>query len=91
MDEAEIKSLEDDDLKEEKLESQEEVGEEDVADEDNFAQRLAEMEEEAKKLSELQSQVDHQVSVNVDKEEVDSRSIYVGNVCVHVCVTKCSG
>lgn len=73
MDEAEVKSLEED--------KDTEKGEEDMDDEENFAQRLAEMEEEAKMLHELQSQVDHQISVNVDKEEVDSRSVYVGNVC----------
>lgn len=81
MDEAEVKSLEDDPKDTEKVEEQEE-GEDFIDDEENFAQRLAEMEEEAKMLSELQNQVDHQISMNVDKEEVDSRSVYVGNVCL---------
>lgn len=84
MDEVEVKSLEDDTKDTDKLESQDEDkgdGEDLVDDEENFAQRLAEMEEEAKLLHELQNQVDHQISLNVDKEEVDSRSVYVGNVC----------
>ncbi len=89
MDEVEVKSLEDDTLATDKLESHEEEekgdGEDLVDDEENFAQRLAEMEEEAKLLHELQNQVDHQISLNVDKEEVDSRSCYVGNVCAHAC------
>jgi hypothetical protein len=86
MDEAEVKSLEDDTKDMDKPESHEEEkgdGEDLVDDEENFAQRLAEMEEEAKMLHELQNQVDHQISLNVDKEEVDSRSVYVGNVCAH--------
>lgn len=44
--------------------------------------RLAEMEAEAAKLNEMQSQVSSELSnaVEEDKAEVDARSVYVGNV-----------
>ena len=44
--------------------------------------RVAEMEEEAAKLREMQSSLDqqHQELASESKEDVDSRSIFVGNV-----------
>jgi len=43
--------------------------------------KLAEMEEEAKKLQAMQEQVEQTLDTqSVDKEEIDSRSVYVGNV-----------
>ena len=46
--------------------------------------RVSEMEEEARKLIELQSQVElgsSSGSIGQNKEETDARSVYVGNVC----------
>lgn len=44
--------------------------------------RVAEMESEAAKLREMQSQLDHhgEGGVREDREDVDARSIFVGNV-----------
>ncbi len=43
--------------------------------------RVAEMEEEAAKLREMQKDLDHQSQeLSESKEDVDSRSIFVGNV-----------
>lgn len=43
--------------------------------------RVAEMEEEANKLREMQASLDQQsTSLADDREDVDSRSIFVGNV-----------
>ena len=43
--------------------------------------RVAEMESEAAKLREMQSQLDTQSeSLREDREDVDARSIFVGNV-----------
>jgi polyadenylate-binding protein 2 len=43
--------------------------------------RVAEMEEEAKKLREMQATLEQQsADLNDDKESIDSRSIFVGNV-----------
>jgi len=42
--------------------------------------RVAEMEEEAAKLREMQKDLDHQSQDLENKEDVDSRSIFVGNV-----------
>ena len=43
--------------------------------------RVAEMEEEAAKLREMQASLDQQsVDLREDKEDIDSRSIFVGNV-----------
>ena len=43
--------------------------------------RVAEMEEEAAKLREMQATLDQQSSeMHDDKEDIDSRSIFVGNV-----------
>lgn len=43
--------------------------------------RVAEMEEEASKLREMQATLDQQSSeLRDDKEDVDGRSIFVGNV-----------
>jgi polyadenylate-binding protein 2 len=42
--------------------------------------KLAEMEEEAKKLQEMQAKVEGITESAINKEEVDSRSVFVGNV-----------
>jgi len=42
--------------------------------------RVAEMEEEAAKLREMQATLDQQSHELADKDDVDSRSIFVGNV-----------
>jgi polyadenylate-binding protein 2 len=43
--------------------------------------RVAEMEEEAKKINMMQNQLEKDLtSVTESKEEVDARSVYVGNV-----------
>lgn len=42
--------------------------------------RVAEMEEEAAKLREMQATLDQQHHELTDKDDVDSRSIFVGNV-----------
>lgn len=46
-------------------------------------QKVKEMEEEAAKLKEMQAQVEKEMSMNDplhDKEAIDNRSVYVGNV-----------
>ena len=50
-------------------------------------QKVADLEDEARKLIELQSQAElgsSSGSVGVNKEEADARSVYVGNVCYFV-------
>jgi polyadenylate-binding protein 2 len=42
--------------------------------------RVAEMEEEAAKLREMQATLDQQHHELTDKDDVDARSIFVGNV-----------
>jgi polyadenylate-binding protein 2 len=42
--------------------------------------RVAEMEEEAAKLREMQATLDQQSHELTDKDDVDARSIFVGNV-----------
>lgn len=42
--------------------------------------RVAEMEEEAAKLREMQATLDQQHNELTDKDDVDARSIFVGNV-----------
>jgi polyadenylate-binding protein 2 len=49
--------------------------------------RVREMEEESQRLSELQSQVEKDMNAagpasTANKEEVDNRSVYVGNVII---------
>jgi polyadenylate-binding protein 2 len=43
-------------------------------------QRVAEMEAEAAKLREMQAQIEHTPDLKEDREDVDARSIFVGNV-----------
>jgi len=47
---------------------------------EDMKDKLAKMEEEAKKVQEMFEQVENDQNLTVDKEELDSRSIYVGNV-----------
>jgi len=63
-------------------ETKETEGEPEEADPELEAmkRRVKEIEEESEKIKEIQSQVFKEMSVGVDKEEVDARSIYVGNV-----------
>ncbi|KAI9048620.1 hypothetical protein LZ554_007452 [Drepanopeziza brunnea f. sp. 'monogermtubi'] len=60
------------------------MAEEDGHDEEEISQmkkRVAEMEEEAAKLREMQASLDVQShDLSDDKEDIDSRSIFVGNV-----------
>ena len=42
--------------------------------------RVAEMEAEAAKLREMQASLDHNDDMREDKEDIDARSIFVGNV-----------
>jgi len=60
------------------------VAEEDGNEEDDIAamkRRVAEMEEEAAKLRQMQSDIDTQTDeLAENKEDIDSRSIFVGNV-----------
>jgi len=59
-------------------------GEEEGNDEEEISamkRRVAEMEEEAAKLREMQATLDQQSNdLQEDKEDIDSRSIFVGNV-----------
>jgi len=71
-------------------ETVEKVADERMAEEENnddeeeiaaMKRRVAEMEEEATKLREMQATLDQQSNdLREDKEDVDSRSIFVGNV-----------
>jgi len=60
------------------------AGEEEGNDEEEISamkRRVAEMEEEAAKLREMQVTLDQQSNeLREDKEDIDSRSIFVGNV-----------
>lgn len=60
------------------------VAEEEGNDEEEISamkRRVAEMEEEAAKLREMQATLDQQTNdLREDKEDIDSRSIFVGNV-----------
>src|SRR5687767_1250047 len=47
---------------------------------DAMKSKLAEIEEEARKLEEMQEQVDGLAASAVDREEIDTRSVFVGNV-----------
>ncbi len=71
-------------LQDEPMAQSEEVNEEEVNEEDEIAamkKRVAEMEDEASKLREMQASLDQQQNALAeDKEDVDSRSIFVGNV-----------
>jgi len=56
----------------------EDEGEDDIA---AMKRRVAEMEEEAAKLREMQASLDQQTNeLHEEKEDIDSRSIFVGNV-----------
>lgn len=73
-------SAEGTELKDEQLPPQEEGGEDDeeIA---AMKRRVAEMESEAAKLREMQSTLDQQSeSLQENKEDIDARSIFVGNV-----------
>ncbi|GFF39219.1 hypothetical protein IFM61606_08178 [Aspergillus udagawae] len=73
-------ATEEQEIKDERLETHEEGGD----DEEEIAamkRRVAEMESEAAKLREMQATLDQQSeSLREDKEEIDARSIFVGNV-----------
>lgn len=60
---------------------QNEVGENEEEEISAMKRRVAEMEEEAKKLREMQQTLDQQTAdLADDKESIDARSIFVGNV-----------
>ncbi|GKZ18921.1 cytoplasmic RNA-binding protein [Aspergillus brasiliensis] len=73
-------ATEENEIKDERLQHQEEAGD----DEEEIAamkKRVAEMESEAAKLREMQATLDQQSeNLREDKEEIDARSIFVGNV-----------
>lgn len=73
-------TTEEHEIKDERLETHEEGGD----DEEEIAamkKRVAEMESEAAKLREMQATLDQQSeNLREDKEEIDARSIFVGNV-----------
>ncbi|KAB8303077.1 hypothetical protein EYC80_004530 [Monilinia laxa] len=67
-----------------KLQDQVMAGDDDNTEEEEISamkRRVAEMEEEAAKLREMQATLDQQSSdLKEDKEDIDNRSIFVGNV-----------
>ncbi|RDL37903.1 Uncharacterized protein BP5553_05336 [Venustampulla echinocandica] len=69
---------------EHKVEEEVPAAEGEVNDEEEISEmkkRVAEMEEEAAKLREMQATLDQQTNdMREDKEDIDSRSIFVGNV-----------
>ncbi|CAK39785.1 polyadenylate-binding protein 2 [Aspergillus awamori] len=73
-------ATEENEIKDERLQHQEEAGD----DEEEIAamkKRVAEMESEAAKLREMQATLDQQSeNLREDKEEIDARSVFVGNV-----------
>lgn len=64
------------------VEEYEDYGEDDGTggEPDDMEAKLAELDEESKKINELQKQIESHVVANLDKEELDSRSVYIGNV-----------
>lgn len=68
----------------EPYEYDEEAGDHEGEEEDVDAMvnsKIQELEEESKKISALEKQVEGRVTASIDKEELDSRSVYIGNVC----------
>ncbi|KAI1616891.1 hypothetical protein EDD37DRAFT_57433 [Exophiala viscosa] len=70
------------DVRDDRVEAQEDVGEEEEEEIAAMKRRVAEMESEAAKLREMQSQLESQAETGPreDREDVDGRSIFVGNV-----------
>ncbi|KAL5341720.1 RNP domain protein [Aspergillus crustosus] len=67
-------------IKDERLEIHEEGGD-DEEEIEAMKRRVAEMESEAAKLREMQATLDEQSeSLKEDKEDIDARSVFVGNV-----------
>ncbi|CAG8623966.1 18154_t:CDS:2 [Acaulospora morrowiae] len=66
----------------EDIQEHQEEGEDAEAELEAMKQRVKEMEEEAAKLREMQAQVEKEMNLTSedDKEAIDARSIYVGNV-----------
>ncbi|EHA17785.1 hypothetical protein ASPNIDRAFT_55885 [Aspergillus niger ATCC 1015] len=76
-------ATEENEIKDERLQHQEEAGDDEVPNEEIAAmkKRVAEMESEAAKLREMQATLDQQSeNLREDKEEIDARSVFVGNV-----------
>ncbi|KAL4930096.1 polyadenylate-binding protein [Aspergillus undulatus] len=75
-------ATEENEVKDERLEQPaHEEGGDDEEDIEAMKRRVAEMESEAAKLREMQATLDQQSeSLKEDKEDVDARSIFVGNV-----------
>ncbi|KAL6236443.1 hypothetical protein BDW75DRAFT_112601 [Aspergillus navahoensis] len=68
-------------IKDERLETPHEEGGDDEEEIEAMKRRVAEMESEAAKLREMQATLDQQSeSLKEDKEDIDARSIFVGNV-----------
>ncbi|KAF7585865.1 cytoplasmic RNA-binding protein [Aspergillus hancockii] len=73
-------NTEENEVKDERLQHQEE-GADDEEEIAAMKRRVAEMESEAAKLREMQATLDQQSeNLREDKEEIDARSIFVGNV-----------
>ncbi|RDW76272.1 polyadenylate-binding protein [Aspergillus mulundensis] len=74
-------STEEAEIKDERLETPHEEGGDDEEEIEAMKRRVAEMESEAAKLREMQATLDQQSeSLKEDKEDIDARSIFVGNV-----------
>jgi polyadenylate-binding protein 2 len=60
---------------------EEEIKNEDVDDEiEKLKKRVLEIDEETKKINEMQSFVEKDLNSEVQKEDLDIRSVYIGNV-----------
>ncbi|KAL4975438.1 hypothetical protein BDW66DRAFT_137266 [Aspergillus desertorum] len=74
-------TTEETEIKDERLETTHEEGGDDEEEIEAMKRRVAEMESEAAKLREMQATLDQQSeSLKEDKEDIDARSIFVGNV-----------
>jgi polyadenylate-binding protein 2 len=74
-------TTEETEIKDERLKTPHEEGGDDEEEIEAMKRRVAEMESEAAKLREMQATLDQQSeSLKEDKEDIDARSIFVGNV-----------
>ncbi|KAL4999574.1 hypothetical protein BDV10DRAFT_164561 [Aspergillus recurvatus] len=74
-------TTEETEIKDERLETPHEEAGDDEEEIEAMKRRVAEMESEAAKLREMQATLDQQSeSLKEDKEDIDARSIFVGNV-----------
>ncbi|KAL4914239.1 hypothetical protein BDW62DRAFT_190926 [Aspergillus aurantiobrunneus] len=74
-------ATEENEIKDEHVETAHEEGGDDEEEIEAMKRRVAEMESEAAKLREMQATLDQQSeNLKEDKEDIDARSIFVGNV-----------